>query len=401
MKLSCYKILKILFCILLFSIGFGNLYIDIGFAVKPYMAVMIFIFITFIAMKKKKIRNLCLMEKNLLTFYIFICLSVIYSFDKDSTIRYILGFSLIMFFYFLIKETLIVLKIKDIEKIISIIGIIISFITIIYYGLGIIKSGFNFVGNGVRYYGLLLDRGIPRLTSLMSRDPNITSFYMTLFFFYYLYNNKEKRNKVGLILSSLIIILTFSRGAYISIGTGILISFFVNNKQGITKKIIKLITIILLIFILIMVLDKFSNINIVDIIMNRFDSVSEDGGSGRIILWKNAITTFNKNCLVGIGINSTLSYNLLHYGTKGYIHNTFLEVLSETGIIGMTIYVLFLIMLLKLLYSTYKKDNNTVFLVGTIVAMLIQMCFLSILLQEFFFFTVALIYAYNYNIIKQ
>ena len=135
--------------------------------------------------------------------------------------------------------------------------------------------------------------------------------------------------------------------------------------------------------------------------VSRFDSLSADGGSGRMTLWKNAITTFNKNPLVGIGINSTLSYNSLYYGTKGYIHNTFLEVLSETGIIGICMYMLFLIVLLKIVYSVYRKDNNTVFLVGTIIAMLIQMCFLSILLQEFFFFTVALIYAYNYHINKQ
>ncbi|MEK1831872.1 hypothetical protein AAAC51_32245 [Priestia megaterium] len=60
-------------------------------------------------------------------------------------------------------------------------------------------------------WGVMIDRSYPRLIGVLD-DPNIYVFYNTLFFTYFLTNSDSTKNKVGLLLSTLTSVLTFSRG---------------------------------------------------------------------------------------------------------------------------------------------------------------------------------------------
>ena len=117
------------------------------------------------------------------------------------------------------------------------------------------------------------------------------------------------------------------------------------------------------------------------------------GGSGRNVLWANAWHTFTQHPLLGIGINSTLSYSLDQGELLArYIHNTYLEILSELGIVGFITYFSFCIMLL---YTSLKLIKHKVyFFLPVFVALFVQMFFLSVEYNEMFYLCVVLLYRY-------
>ena len=137
---------------------------------------------------------------------------------------------------------------------------------------------------------------------------------------------------------------------------------------------------------------QFLTVNPLHYIESRFMSFSSDGGSGRFQIWKNAIDTFVENPIFGIGINATRNYNMEVYSRGVYVHNTLLEVLVESGIVGLIIYLLFWISLLENSYKIYKFDNKTSYVFTTLISMFLQMFSLSILYNEAFYLVLLILY---------
>ena len=75
--------------------------------------------------------------------------------------------------------------------------------------------------------------------------------------------------------------------------------------------------------------------------------------SGRNVLWEKATEIFDKNKLYGIGFGAFQTYFSDHYNISGIqaflTHNIYYGLLAETGIIGFTLYVFFM------LYSIVKS----------------------------------------------
>lgn len=390
-----HTILNFLFQAFIISLGFSTFYIDIGFALKPYMFFIIIFLMYFIITKDLKIYKFTKNEKKLFLFFITVACGFFFHPGYSTEIfRYILALGYIFIMYIIVRKAVSILSIQQIEKSISLGGIVISVCTLLYFCLGVVKSGFNFNGNGVSYYGLLLDRNQPRLISLFSDDPNITVFIISMFFFYYLCNIKRKYSKVGLVLTALIIVLTFSRGAYIAILFSLIVLWFKDKNITVKAKLVTLVCIIFgIIIINTFIYNKF-DISIMNVVIDRFTALESDGGSGRMELWGNALKTFYKHPIIGIGINATLKYNSEEYGTDHYVHNTYLEVLSENGVIGISLYVIFLVGFYVELRKLIRKNSNSMYLYITYISFVFQLIFLSVLLQEMFYILIAISYRY-------
>ncbi|MEK1831873.1 O-antigen ligase family protein [Priestia megaterium] len=81
-------------------------------------------------------------------------------------------------------------------------------------------------------------------------------------------------------------------------------------------------------------------------------------------MWSRAFEFFSSHPFAGIGAFNFSEYNLFYYGEALYVHNTFLEILSETGMIGFCLYFSFLLLvLLQLLKQKYTNKNLTYFYV--------------------------------------
>lgn len=99
-------------------------------------------------------------------------------------------------------------------------------------------------------------------------------------------------------------------------------------------------------------------------VFSRFSSISEDKGSGRDIVWRNVLDTYSKSPvlekIIGHGHNSAIIVNRGH-NIDLSAHNDFLEVLFDYGIIGLILYLLLHIYLIKRLFFL-KRNKSELFL---------------------------------------
>ncbi len=85
-----------------------------------------------------------------------------------------------------------------------------------------------------------------------------------------------------------------------------------------------------------------------------------------------------------------MSINLMK---RLYVHNTFLEILSESGTIGFLLYSAFLfILIFKLAQHTLFREKP--YLLLTMIAFLFQMMSLSLIINEAFFLFLAVVVKY-------
>lgn len=374
------------------SLGLGQLGITMFFTIKPYMIVTGVIAIYTLFHKKKHFLSPLFFEHMYFLLLLAVGLSFTISYYPLETLRYTIGSLILLLVYGILRTFYTThLSLKGLESSIKIAGIFVAILNLAYYSLGVYSVGSNFIGNGVIKFGLLLDRGQPRLIGLASSDPNFTAAYLSLFFMYYMTLKKHNIEKV-LFLS--LIILTFSRGAIISIALTLTISFFLNKSSFKLRKILlgSILSLIFLSFTF-YISKTFFRIDSKQILTSRFQEASADQGSGRISLWKSAYDTFERSPLYGIGANASLSYNKDEYKNDHYTHNTYLEVLSELGIVGMFIYLAGIYLAIKLSYSLYRRTEQYTFLLY--LGLLFQMFFLSMLVSELYMLGVLIIFLYT------
>lgn len=372
------KTFNFLLFVQILSIYFGRFHYTFLFSVKPYMIVLVLLFMFY--WRYMKLSQLYLYEKLFLLFMFYYSLTGLTFNYPDKHLRFIIANLVILFFYFTIRGLITNLDENKLNHFYYHIGIIVIVASFIYYIWGLASLKWNFQINNTIDKGVLVDRGMPRMIGVVSTDPNIFVFYLSGFLYYNFERVKESsRYIIGFLLSFFAIILSFSRGAIIATVITLFLNFVFEEKDF--KRFIKL---GLLLFLFVYLVNMI-NPNIQLILKQRFFQIKTDGGSGRIQLWKNALTTFKDNPIFGIGLNGTTSYGQWHYNDGHYVHNTFLEVLSESGIIGICIYMFFWVQLLKTAYLNKKYSSNSNFVFYTLFSMLIQLNFLSVLHSEAFY----------------
>ncbi|WP_161595850.1 O-antigen ligase family protein [Deferribacter desulfuricans] len=336
-------------------------------------------------------------EKILFLFFIYsITITVFTSYYIENSIRLILGIILISVIYILSKNILCFLLQKGIsfKKVIIITALIINLVALILYIIGIYEIGNNFIlYERERVYGVLIDRAIPRLIGTFS-DPNFFVLANTFFFYYLLFMKKNLFEKLTFIIIVINIILTFSRGGIISLSIVLIIYFVVNliiviiRNFKIKKFFLKhLFFFIFLVGIIVFLINEDTLFK--EMFIKRINSLSE--GSGRLEIWLHGLNFFYNNFLLGIGLYNFLPYNIHYYNNYHYMHNTYLEVLVETGIVGFILYILFHIFLLIHILKMYKINKNYIIILLSYFSLFLQMFFLSSLINEIWFLFIAYI----------
>lgn len=120
----------------------------------------------------------------------------------------------------------------------------------------------------------------------------------------------------------------------------ILISFSIMSDNN---KLIKVIGIAILAIITVIVLSNF--VPAINNMLNRFGQASSGNDSAlleRYIKWENAFTLFKSHLFLGTGYSS---YNVatqeIGYQASFFVHNIYIQLLSDTGIIGFIGFILF------------------------------------------------------------
>lgn len=321
-------------------------------------------------------------------FFIFFIISTSRSFFSKYTLEsvtLIIGFVIILLYYLYICYYLEIKKIEYIEKIIK--KIIIIFLIVNYFFI-------------LTKYGKINDRGLERITGVFN-DPNLFCLAIIIPIGYYSLDKKTHLENLIFYSSIVLFFKTLSRGGIIGLIFLFLVNFIQNRKKN--KKYMK--NILLLLFLMVIIFYFFKSEILKYIDFNKFYSRVADFnfiniknknelGSGRLGLWLSGIELLKKNLFFGVGMNNIPELLFELKGDYHYLHNTFLEVLVENGIIGGIFYFLFLFSFInqKNYSLKAKKIKNIIY------AQLIMCMFLTSLLSIQIFFTFAL-YKY-FNIIR-
>ena len=253
-------------------------------------------------------------------------ISLILNIKNINSINMFLGLGLFTFYFLTLNNIFINSKFKLI-KLIDI-GIIVSLLSLIYYLYGFLELT-NLNSSNPISYGLLFDRGMPRFKGFSNNPDYINLFILPFFFTSLIFFKNNYRAKFLFLLCLIQIILSFSLS---SIFTYFIIAsfyFFINILNF--KKIIKLSAFIFfLIFSFYLIIDNSEPIS--EIFTKRMTHL--ETGSGRFNMWGFAFEKFKLNPIFGNGIGSIKSISLDKFDISN-LHNYYLEILFEEGIIGL------------------------------------------------------------------
>lgn len=175
--------------------------------------------------------------------------------------------------------------------------------------------------------------------------PLIVAFSMLL---YYTMNCKMKTfNILALGIMAFAVLLTSSRGNFLSLAVcvfGNIIHFLNNIRIKFYKKILVIITLVLMACIFY----GFVSANYDSFLQRILDFSGANIGNGRFVLWKEAIDLWWNRPIFGNGFEA-----LGKFINKG-AHNTYIQVLCDSGIVGFFLFFLFFVNLSK---SCFRFDK--------------------------------------------
>lgn len=158
--------------------------------------------------------------------------------------------------------------------------------------------------------------------------------------------NKKNFSNLGILLIiSSSLLLTAKRGPLLFCILSLLICYIIYNKFNI-KTIIKFSLLLWGLFFITYIIVKY--IPLFSNIVERFTNVGKDITGGRQPLYMLAYDMFRNNKLIGNGwgsykyfANASIIGSIYGRDSFMYAHNVYLQVLAETGVLGLCLYIIF------------------------------------------------------------
>ncbi|MDO8529730.1 MAG: O-antigen ligase family protein [bacterium] len=197
-------------------------------------------------------------------------------------------------------------------------------------------------------------------------DPHIFSFYLGMLFPFAiaLYINSKKNIFLFFSVSILIAnILTFSRGGYLGLLSGILFALFIFRKTIVDEFTLKKF-IAINIFILAVTAIIISPNPVSQRLISSFN-VNEGSNIGRLETWKQSLDVIKNNPLgVGLGNYAMEIKPSADYREPIYSHNLYFDIAAETGIANALIFIWLIIA--SILSFIKLGKNNKLYSAGAI-----------------------------------
>lgn len=348
-------------------------------------------------MIKGELKQLCslLLEKKLILYFlIYIMFSLVKSNYKIDSLLGIMVIFFAVFIYFVIKKYVIsFIDTIDIFKYFIISNIIISAYGIIqFYFIDDAYFSSSWIDNNV--YNI----SMRAYSSLI--NPNVLAGYLVFCICLQLTSleniKSRKMNVISLIVSSFCLILTYSRGAWLSLFIIVFLLYFYRQKV--------VYIIYSLSFFISLILVNGNN-GIERISLNK--SLHDHSLQYRIEIYKSAFKIIKEHFFFGTGLN-TMKHYINYYSQVikapvDHAHNIILNIFCEAGFIGLIFFGIILVTLIKKIYLIYKLEDK----IFKDIAISSVLAFLSIFIHGFidaaiiapqFLFFVVFIYSFIMNI---
>ena len=196
------------------------------------------------------------------------------------------------------------------------------------------------------------------VTATFRHYNDFAAFILPLFFIIFAFFRKSNKILFNVFISSTLILLlinlffTYSRGAWVSfLTTNLLIILFFSDKK--TKK-----------FSLFFFLIFMTGIIVIPTIGERFVYIFKKGGDAtRFRVWGAAIAMFKDSFLLGKGLGSFMGcFRQYSNLTIQYAHNCYLQILAETGLVGLLAFLWFLGEIILGSYKELRLKFDSLFL---------------------------------------
>ncbi len=166
---------------------------------------------------------------------------------------------------------------------------------------------------------------------------------------------------IGVVICAYSIFQTGSRGGFAALVVGAVLVIYVTLRKG-KLKTWTIVFSILVGIVVVRYVPIFKEGRALD-----FDSYTAtySNGLNRIVIWKTLLKSFDGKWILGHGVGSTINYLEAAIGRRTAVHNTFLHVLYEVGIVGFLIFFFPYFWMMK----TYIKKNGelTAILAGAVI----------------------------------
>lgn len=372
--------MKVFYPLVVLSLSFliNGFFLDIGFRMIPlYFFCFPMLFILCMT-KDFRLHKLNFFEIALLVFYIFAVFSSLYTISHELSFRFMMGLTIVIVCYVTLKSMA-----YDFPNYMAVLRwsfrIFVS-ASLIYYlaGLSVINLG----AEHTDFFGATVEKGIPRMIGL-NNDPNIcaSAILFPLLFFCF---DKSVFSRTFFFFSLFCLLATLSRGGMLAGVVGLFAAFFMVNSR---VKLYYLGAGTLLGFVVIGVYSFFSD-TLSILFEKRINGMSS--GGGRFEVWNNALTLFDSNPHLGFGIFTFRHVSELNYDIPKFAHNTYLEVLVETGWIGFLLFLIFCFLIIINSFFVAVKSEEYQYLFPLTCAILFSMMSLSMYINPIFIFMVLL-----------
>ena len=293
-----------------------------------------------------------------LLFTCFCYLSVIwaesqtYAIEMSNTICQIFACTFVVYMYF--SQTC---QTKSFIKIIMFSGYIYALVVLSDYGFtNIFRIATDSMYREASKYG-----NVNYIGMIMSVNILITAYDLIC--------EKKRPYHLFAVLSIIILVVTQSRTALISLIAGICIIVYMNLKREKNQKVL-LNRIVLLIFLTCVGFIVLQNTSFFSGITQRMleliGTLNGDGGDSssgvRMVLMRIGIEQFKQTPILGIGINNSRLVSLRFVGHAYYLHNNYIEMLVNGGIIGFLIYYSFYMKIGISIYRNRFSQNKDIIL---------------------------------------
>lgn len=372
-------------------------YIFLSYIVKQEVIQLIFTaafcIIAIFSTKKYKIK---LYTNDIIWLIIVVLLSIslIYSIDKESTIRYNTCLCLILILKIALnnfqckKEEIIdcMIFFSSIHVIATIAYLVFPNIIQLICRVILTPEMYEYNVNLMKYganAGICSEHGF---------NAFCITVFINIFFVRTIYRGENKKRNAILTLIGIITLLTTGkRGLFLANVFSMIIIFIIVNFMN--KKILKrffVALIAVLVFLRIV-----SYIPAAQIVFERFKELDSTGNflNGREVFYEKMIENIKNNPIIGSGASTTQK---ITGGSDG--HNIYLQILSELGIIGLLIYLVLFIHCLNITVKNLKKRNNSE---NGLIALYYQIFFLvyGISGNPLYNFSILLIYMIMVNLV--
>jgi len=188
-------------------------------------------------------------------------------------------------------------------------------------------------------------------------NPNVFAAYLVInicfIVCWILTMDESNSKKISLVLCSLCLILTYSRGAFLFLIAALIVIYIFKRDN-------KLIVYGAIMIFLFIVFNNGAAYERIDVANLNNDSSS----LYRIEIWRTSLCIFAKNPILGNGIG-TLWYSLSQvssrlWGVVYHSHNLLLHFAAETGVLGLVSFISILLSLMKNAFSAIKNSDDSI-----------------------------------------